>query len=308
MTFINQSVISDAFVTFSATFHAALQGLREPDQFWKQLATVVPSNSAVTQHNWLGDLPQMREWKGDRRIRQLEARGFTTENVEFESSLEIKMTDIEDDLLGIYEPHIRALPQVAMEHRLELLIKQLALGFGTTLGTAYDGLAFFSDSHETGDNLLTASLDDSGAFDSARVLAAKMTDTNGRPSGFTPTHLIFGPGNIATADALLEAQYLSDGTSNTNYKRVQPVMSPLLVDNALGVSTYDWANYWFLMDLSKPIKPLLFQMRRELEFHEVRDQADPDMFMRRIMKVGVDARYAADYGLHQLAVGSTGAA
>jgi phage major head subunit gpT-like protein len=305
MSFINQSQIADAFTSYSTIYHTALQALREPDMFWEQLATLVPSNSAVTQHNWLGDLPGMREWDGDRRIKQIEAHGYTLENLEWESSIEVKLKDFEDDTLGIYRPHVASMPRVAMEHRLDLLVTQLATGF---TATGYDGLAFFSDSHESGDNLLTASLDDTGAFASARTLMAKVVDDSGHPMRVTPTHLIYGPGNIAVAEALLEAQLTTDGASNTNYKRVQPVMSPLLVDNALGIAANDWALMWFLVDLSKPIKPLIFQMRREIEFHEVIRQEDADVFMRRAVKFGVDARYNAGYGLHQLAVGSTGAA
>lgn len=62
---------------------------------------------------------------------------------------------------------------------------------------------------------------------------------------------------------------------------------------------------WFLMDLSRTfMKPLIFQDRRKAEFVSLNRATDPNVFMDRQFLYGVDARYVAGFGFHQLAYGS----
>lgn len=62
---------------------------------------------------------------------------------------------------------------------------------------------------------------------------------------------------------------------------------------------------WFLMDLSRKfMKPLIFQDRRKAEFVSLNRPTDSNVFMDRKFLFGVDARYVAGFGFHQLAYGS----
>lgn len=62
---------------------------------------------------------------------------------------------------------------------------------------------------------------------------------------------------------------------------------------------------WFLMDLSRTyMKPLILQKRQAPRFiQQTQDNLD-SVFERDEYRYGVDARYAAGYGFHQLAYGS----
>lgn len=61
---------------------------------------------------------------------------------------------------------------------------------------------------------------------------------------------------------------------------------------------------WYLLDTSRPLKPLIFQKRRDYELKAMNSLEDESVFMRDEYRYGVDARCNAGYGLWQLAYGS----
>lgn len=62
---------------------------------------------------------------------------------------------------------------------------------------------------------------------------------------------------------------------------------------------------WFLMDLSRSfMKPLIFQDRKAANFVSLNRETDTNVFMDRQFIYGVDTRYVAGFGFHQLAYGS----
>ncbi|BCB26470.1 phage head protein [Sulfurimicrobium lacus] len=83
---------------------------------------------------------------------------------------------------------------------------------------------------------------------------------------------------------------------------------------AEGVET-SWSNTgggagapWFLMDLSRSfMKPMILQDRQKAEFVSLNRPDDTNVFMDRTFLFGVDARYVAGFGFHQLAYGSKAA-
>lgn len=61
---------------------------------------------------------------------------------------------------------------------------------------------------------------------------------------------------------------------------------------------------WFLLDTSRPIKPLLFQVRRDYDLKTRFDESDENVWNREEFEWGSDARVNAGFGLWQLAFGS----
>ena len=61
---------------------------------------------------------------------------------------------------------------------------------------------------------------------------------------------------------------------------------------------------WFLLDLSRAVRPIIFQRRRDYEIEMMNDPRDERTFMRDTWRYGVSARVNAGYGLWQLAYGS----
>jgi phage major head subunit gpT-like protein len=73
------------------------------------------------------------------------------------------------------------------------------------------------------------------------------------------------------------------------------------------VSNYDatgGGNLWCLMDTKRPLKPLIFQVRKPYKFVTLKEEADEGVFMRNEYRYGVDARGNAGFGFWQMAYGS----
>src|SRR5690606_27501964 len=89
--------------------------------FYPSICTIVPSDGADEEYGGLGSMPGMREWLGDRQFHSLRAAKFTIENKEWEGSVEIPRTAIEDDRVGIYGPVLDQMGTEAAHHPDELL-------------------------------------------------------------------------------------------------------------------------------------------------------------------------------------------
>ena len=61
---------------------------------------------------------------------------------------------------------------------------------------------------------------------------------------------------------------------------------------------------WYLLDLSRSIKPFIFQARQEPVFITKVNPSDESVFIKKMYQYGVDRRDNAGYGLWQLAYGS----
>jgi phage major head subunit gpT-like protein len=61
---------------------------------------------------------------------------------------------------------------------------------------------------------------------------------------------------------------------------------------------------WYLLDVSRSVRPLIFQSRREVEFVTKDRPEDENVFMRKKYLYGVDRRDNAGFGLWQLAYAS----
>ena len=117
------------------------------DTLWEKLATEVPSTSSGENYDWLGDIPGIREWIGDRQIRQLSEQGYRIENKLFEGTVGVKRTDIEDGRLGSYTVRTRQLADRAAKHPDKLIFDLIPDGFNAR---CFDGQNFFDTEHPVG--------------------------------------------------------------------------------------------------------------------------------------------------------------
>ena len=63
-------------------------------------------------------------------------------------------------------------------------------------------------------------------------------------------------------------------------------------------------NPWFLLDTRRPLKPLIFQLRRDYDLKQMTARDDEAVFMRDEYRYGVDARVNVGFGFWQQAFGS----
>lgn len=130
---INPQTLRGIYVSFNTIFTKAFQA-EQP--LYKSIATVTTSTTDAEIYAWLGDIPGMREWIGDREIKNLVGSDYTIKNKDFELTVGVDRNAIEDDKLGLYNPSIQMLGQSAAQHPDQLIFSLLASGFKEK---CYDG-------------------------------------------------------------------------------------------------------------------------------------------------------------------------
>ena len=138
---ITPTNLKTLFTGFKTSF---VGGLGQAASQYQQLATIVPSTTGTEEYGWLGQMPGMREWIGERVVHGLESHGYSIKNKPFELTVAVPKTAIEDDTFGTYTPLMAELGRAAGAHPDEItfgLLKE-----GTTV-KCYDGKAFFAANH-----------------------------------------------------------------------------------------------------------------------------------------------------------------
>lgn len=141
---ITSALLADLFLGHKANFKSGFAGV---SPLWAQIATLVPSTAGVERYDWLGEWPRIREWIGERVLKELQASTYSVENKDFESTIRVKKKHIEDDQLGIYGPMFQELGRTTAEFPDELVFGLLAAGRATK---CYDGQLFFDTAHPVG--------------------------------------------------------------------------------------------------------------------------------------------------------------
>ncbi|MEO1750717.1 Mu-like prophage major head subunit gpT family protein [Thiofaba sp. EF100] len=141
MAIITPALITSLRTGFSKAFQDALA---QTPTDWEKVATRVPSSNASNTYGWLNQFPKLREWVGDRVVKDMAAQGYTITNKLYEGTVGVKRTDIEDDNVGIYTPLFAEMGRAAKAHGDELVFGLLAAGESTL---CYDGQNFFDTDH-----------------------------------------------------------------------------------------------------------------------------------------------------------------
>jgi len=288
-----------------ALFFETLGGLNYGSD-WERLAMLVESGKDQEKYAWLGSVPKMREFVGERQINAMIESSYSIVNKTWESTLGIDRAAIEDDQYGQIRIRVQSLAQEARRHVEELVFGLLASGFSST---CFDGQYFFDTDHVTvgaeyqvaQSNKGTAALS-SAALQAAITAMAKFKDDRGRPMGISADTLAVPPDLEWTAREILESVYWPDSTGTTAYQkmpnnvlkgRLELVVSPYLADT----------NDWFVLCTRGIIKPLILQRRTPVEFESL-DGNTESGFMRDQFLYGVRSRYNAGFGMWQFAYGS----
>jgi len=222
---INSANLRTLYVGFSTAFQ---NGMAIAAPKWNTVAMEVPSNTAKEEYGWLGAMPSLREWIGDRVIHNLSLHDYAIINRKFESTVSVPRPQVEDDTFGVLRPAFEMMGRDAATHPDKLVFGLLKAGFTTP---CYDGQYFFDGDHPVG-----------GAGD-------------------------------------------------------EPVSSASNTGGGSGTA-------WYLLDCSKPVKPLIFQKRLPYEMQQITSSDDERVFLQDEYLYGVRARANAGFGLWQLAYGS----
>ena len=221
---INRTNLDTLFKAYNGAFRRGLIG-QQANSMYMQIAMVTMSGTAAEVYPWLGKIPGMKEWVGERVVENLMQHAFEIRNKDYEDTISVDRNQIEDDQYGVYSTMFEALGEAVAAHPDELVWPLLKAGHSTL---CYDGQNFF--------------------------------DTD---------HPVRGVGTVSN-------RYGSD----------QPT--------------------WWLMDLRRVMKPIVFQSRKRADNIVRMDREEDDnVFMRREYVYGVHCRDNVGFGLWQTAAASS---
>lgn len=224
---ITPSLLTTLMTSFRSEYQAG-QTMAEPT--WPKVASKVPSSSKSNTYGWLGQFPKLREWVGDRVIKDMQAHGYTITNKKYEGTVGVERDDIEDDNIGTYGMLFQEMGRAAAIHPDELVYALLEAG-GSTL--CYDGQNFFDTDHPVYPNV--------------------------------------------------------DGTG-----------TPATVSNQ-DIPATDPGQAWYLLDVSRAIKPLIYQERVPADLQQMTKADDEHVFTADVYRYGVRARNNVGFGFWQMA-------
>lgn len=128
----------------SAAFKDALPLASVP---YQAFTMEVMSSSKTMDYAGLFEIPTVREWLGDRLIKQIKGHTYAITNKKWELTVELDREDIEDDeeaAISFLANKIRGLAEEANNHVGRLVYETLRAG---KTGLGYDGQPFFSTTH-----------------------------------------------------------------------------------------------------------------------------------------------------------------
>ena len=138
---INLQSLSSLFTSYSAAFKT---GFASAEPIWQNIASEVPSGSASNLYSWLGQFPKLREWVGERIVKNMAAHAYTVVNKKFESTVGVARENLEDDTYGQFSTIFQEMGYSSKLHPDELIF-DLVLHGHTEL--CYDGQGFFDTDH-----------------------------------------------------------------------------------------------------------------------------------------------------------------
>lgn len=146
---INKTNLSAVFDGYKTAFNTGFEGA---ESHHNDVAMTIPSTAREETYGWLGQFPRLRQWLGDRVIKNLALHSYAIKNKLFEDTIAVKRTDIEDDQYGLLSPLLSEMGRAAAEHPDELIFTLMAAGFTTQ---CYDGQYFFDTDHPVGDQTVS---------------------------------------------------------------------------------------------------------------------------------------------------------
>ena len=221
---VNSATLDSLRVGFNLEY---AKGLGQAPNQYDRIATTIRATQMEQKYGWLGKIPNVREWIGQRAIQNLMQHDYSIKEKPFELTIGVDKDHIETDNLGIYNPLFTEMGMSVGSKKNTLAFELLMAGFSTN---CYDGQYFFDTDHP--------------------VLDAE--------------------GNTTTVAN-------TDGGSGTP---------------------------WFLLDVSRALRPIILQIRKDFEFQSMTDPNMQNVFMNKEFIYGTDARMNVGFGFWQMAWGS----
>ena len=265
---------------------------------YPRFALTVPSDGAYEKYGWLGDMPGVREWLGERKYHELRGASYEIANKDWESSLNIPKNDLEDDRMALYPNLMENLAAEAAYHPDELFFNLLVNGESNT---CFDGQFFFDTDHSWGDSgsqsndlshtVVSTSSVTVAEFKAAfrKAVAAILGFKNDRGKPFQrPTAARLSDLTIVVPLALrdvaiesVEAALVGGGNTNVVIDKPEIIAVPALPSDVK----------FYVLRTGQVMPPVVFQARKPLE-RQIADLTDNKV---KDVKFLTNARYNMGY-------------
>ena len=283
-----KEAVSKLDTTIQTVYKTAKKEVK--DELQGVLYDITPVTGAVSNIVTLNSVPDMKEFKAERKHSVADNTIHTITPRKWEATLDVPREKIEDDDLGQITGQVNMMVTKSNRHYGALAAAALAIGFDVNL---QDGKPFFDNSRG---NLVSGELN-AANFGKAIKAMLKMTDGDGDAISPVPTHLLVGVDNLEAAEAILNQEKLDNGKSNTNYKRVKLIVSAKVS-----------GKNWFLVAADEGMTPMTIAERVKVGKPVAKTDLNSDKaFETDIFSWGLRGRYDAAYQAAQFIVGSKGA-
>ncbi len=293
MAILTSALIQALQTTVSQQYR---QGWSDAPPWHDRVATTVPSSVRTNTYGWMQRLPSMRQWVGPRTLQNLSNHDYELTNLPYELTVSVDRSDWEDDILGIYGPTFQEMGRAA--RKLPDIQMVTCLQAGVAAGLCFDGLSFFNNAHVALgaggaiDNNFAATALTAANYEAVRAAMMGYQGEDGEPLGVMPNLLVVPPQLEGVGRRILNAEIVASAAGTATETNVWANSASLLVVPELA----NQGTTWYMMDVSRPIKPLIWQNRRSPQLVSMASPDDPNVFNTNQLIWGVDARGAAGYG------------
>jgi len=276
---------------------------------WQLFADEVTSDDATTVYPIKGHAARMREWVGERLLRQAQIYGYTLTNRKFEDTVRVKVTDIEDDKYGLYNSQMTDLGEAAARLPMDEIAAAILAGDATD---CYDGEFYFDTDHPqdpfgsvttTWSNDLATTALTAANVNTTRTAMRRLVDEFGNVLGISPTHLIVPATLQLTAEEICGPNSVITGreiTAATTASAISNALAGSLKVIVLPELDADSTTVWYMADLGKMVKPLFWQWRVRPQFQRITSPDSEYVLTNDAYVFGARARGAAGYALPHL--------
>jgi phage major head subunit gpT-like protein len=277
---------------YERQYQAMLQ--RSYLQAMAQLFTVAPSITSENRYAWLGDIPIVKEWNGNKTLGGILDYDYTIRNKDFYTGFTIDRNELEDSAIAAISPRVDSMAMAAAQFPIELVIQLIIDG---VTGLAYDGSAFFANRTAPNDNLVDGTGVTLAAMKKditdARAAMMRFSTDQGRTIGARLTHIVCPPELEGT---ILEATKAASLVTTGEGALFNPLSG--WIEQVISVPELSDTNDWYGFALGMPIKPFIYQQRKTPmpvldDSHVARD---------RKIDYSVELRGNAGYAFPQMAI------
>ena len=312
------------FVTTASTMMGHVYDEDDVQSVYKQITTELPCGTAQMTFAWTGLMPKMRAWYGARQPHQDAPQTYTVVPQPWENTYSIDRFTLDDDQYGVHYRLLMDLVRQSKRHpdyQIRDLLEATGAQSSTAIQLGPDGLSFWNSAHPV--NLYNATqgtytnttlggqsiggVTVGGAMGVVSVTSVweymqTLKGEDGERLGIKPDVLMHPPTLASEVMQLLGSTFMAPpiwggfapitgqvGAADNVMMRfgVRALQNMFLANN----------QNWYMLDTTKPMKPLIWVVREPVVTVPRMNENDPAVFDTHMFQWGQWARNCPAWNL-----------